>query len=62
MQKHCSCLWPLVKYFSRSEGAEHKETNEEWGWGEQAAEDGRKGIYIGLAFAMHEMQHPVPTS
>lgn len=32
---------------------------------EQAAENRKKGlcmyIYIGLAFAMHEMQHPVPT-
>lgn len=62
MQKHRSCLWPLVNFFSDSEGAEHKERNEEWGGGEQAAEDGRKRIYIGLAFAMHEMQHPVPTS
>lgn len=29
--------------------------------GQRAAEEGRKEIYIGLAFAMHEMQHPVPT-
>lgn len=64
MQKHCSCLWPSVNFFLREWRCWTQ--REKWGMGrgggKQAAEDGRKRIYIGLAFAMHEMQHPVPTS